>query len=172
MQQREWTTQNFSRKRKLQLLWRTVFCLPLLGLWHELLVTGSWVKSSEKVEALLRARTLASTDLFSSIFQCASSRTTFPVCLWSLYSLHSMSPKQIKGQTRCLRLECLEPPFFPSSIATWQMIEHDNFSEGMVSQEGHDYPTNKSWVKTIWVGKHGSTSNILTARMCCQLALI
>ena len=112
MQQREWTTQNFSRERKLQLLWRTVFCLPLLGLWHELLVTGSWVKSSEKVEALLRARTLASTDLFSSIFQCASSRTTFPVCLWSLYSLHSMSPKQIKGQTRCLRLECLEPPFF------------------------------------------------------------
>ena len=127
-------------------------------LWHELLVTGSWVKSSEKVEALLRARTLASTDLFSSIFQCASSRTTFPVCLWSLYSLHSMSPKQIKGQTRCLRLECLEPPFFPSSIATWQMIEHDNFSEGMVSQEGHDYPTNKSWVKTIWVGKHGSST--------------
>ena len=31
--------------------------------------------------------------------------------------------------------------FFLSSNATWQMIEHDNFSEGIVSQQGHDYPT-------------------------------
>ena len=114
MQQREWTTQNFSRERKLQLLWRTVFCLPLLGLWtfSDRELSEVFWESRRKAEALLRARTSASTDLFSSIFQCASSRTTFPVCLWSLYSLHSMSPKQIKGQTRCLRLECLEPLFF------------------------------------------------------------
>ena len=117
MQQREWTTQSVFFQEKKTATTLTYSLLPPTSgtpawTFSDRELSEVFWESRRKAEALLRDRTLASTDLFSSIFQCASSRTTFPVCLWSLYSLHSMSPKQIKGQTRCLRLECLEPPFF------------------------------------------------------------
>ena len=78
----------------------------------------------------------------------------FPLLLYSPFTHTCRSPRQIKAETRdacgCFTSKAhrhVKAPlhfllFFLSSNATWQMIEHDNFSEGIVSQQqGHDYPT-------------------------------